>query len=271
MDADGDLYGNSALSTYNCLQPNGYVSEDNDCDDGNDAVNPDANDVCNGIDDDCDGVSDAGHLGWDMTCLADSCLEILTAHPDAVDGQYLINFPAGVEFAECDMGSFGGGWTQVFADDMSPPDSGWTLQTTSECGQWGEILGGYGVISGGFFENEISTQGIDHTELWVEMDYITLDSWDESTHPTWGPDMAYVLFDNNYIWHTDIDNHLSIYGQVCGWWRPNYPQGSYDSRHYVSTIENGTFSSFLLTAGSTLSQGAYDESFGLDDVYVWVR
>ena len=87
-----------------------------------------------------------------MTCLAESCLEILNAHPTASDGQYLINFPAGVELAQCDMGSFGGGWTQVFADDMSPPDSGWSMQTTSVCGHWGEILGGYKVIHLNMFE-----------------------------------------------------------------------------------------------------------------------
>ena len=75
-DSDGDLFGNSALSTYNCLQPNGYVVDSQDCDDGDVAVNPDATEVCNGIDDDCDGDSDVGHLGLDMTCLADSCLEI---------------------------------------------------------------------------------------------------------------------------------------------------------------------------------------------------
>ena len=110
---------------------------------------------------------------------------------------------------------------------MDPPDSGWTLQTTSVCGIWGQILGGYNVISGGSFDNTISTRGIPHSQVWVEMDYITLDSWDETTSQ-WGPDIAYVQFDGSYIWYTDIDNHLSIYGQVCGWYRPNYPQGSYD-------------------------------------------
>ncbi|MAA78777.1 MAG: hypothetical protein CL916_05915 [Deltaproteobacteria bacterium] len=269
-DSDLDGFGNHALSTYNCQQPSGYVLNDDDCEDGDALINPNSTEICNGLDDDCDNDADAGFLGKDLICLADSCLDILNAHPGAADGKYMINFPSGIEQAQCDMGSFGGGWTQVFMDDMSPPDSGWTLQTTSVCGVWGEILGGYNVISGGSFDNTISTKGIPHSQVWVEMDYITLDSWDETTSQ-WGPDMAYVQFDGNYIWYTDIDNHLSIYGQVCGWWRPNYPQGSYDSRHYVSTIENGSVTDFTITAGSTLSQGPADESFGLDDVYVWVR
>ncbi|MEC7985360.1 MAG: putative metal-binding motif-containing protein, partial [Myxococcota bacterium] len=253
-DADSDGYGDPDNTTYNCLQPTGYLSQEGDCNDADSAIHPGSIETCNGLDDDCDGSSDAGALGGDAICVADSCLDILTENPTSPDGLYFVSFDTGIEEAECDMGSFGGGWTRVFADDMSPPDTGWTMQTTSICGIWGEILGGYGVISGGSFENDISTRSIPHSELWVEMDYITLDSWDD-TNSRWGPDMAFVQFNNAYIWHTDIDNHLSIYGQVCGWWRPNYPQGSYDSRHYVSTIESGSFPTFNLTVGSTLSQG----------------
>lgn len=270
LDSDGDGYGDPDEVEYNCLQPPGYIAQGGDCDDTSDTINPNGTEVCNGLDDDCDGYSDAGSLGSDDLCAADSCLDILTEDPTSPDGMYYILFDTGIEQAQCDMGSFGGGWTQVFADDMSPPDVGWTLQTTTTCGIWGEILGGYGVISGGAFDNTIDTRDVPHTEVWTEMDYITLDSWDD-TNSSWGPDIAYVQFEGNYIWYTDIDNHLSIYGQVCGWWRPSYPQGSYDSRHYVSTIEQGPLASFTLTVGSTLSQGPLDESFGLDDVYVWVR
>ena len=267
LDNDGDGYGNPYINTYNCLQPVGYVGQGQDCDDLDVLIHPNATEICNGLDDNCDGSADSGFLGRDAVCIADSCLDILNAHPTAVDDQYLIS---GLGWTECDMGSFGGGWTQVFEDDMSPPDPGWTMQTTTVCGIWGEILGGYGVISGGSFNNNISTHSVPHSEVWLEMDYITLDSWDDDQGP-YGPDHAFVRVNNNTIWDTDINNHLSIYGQVCGWWRPNYPQGSYDSRHYVSTITSGTFSSVLLTVGSTLSQGPLDESFGLDDVYVWVR
>jgi hypothetical protein len=97
--------------------------------------------------------------------------------------------------------------------------------------------------------------------------------------PVHGPDMAYVGFNGNsvsdYFWHTDIDNHLSIYGAVCGWTHSHLDDNgnnyTHDSRHYVSTIESGYFDEISLYVGSTLSQHAYDESFGLDDVYVWVR
>ena len=266
LDSDGDGFGTSGVVAYNCLQPSGYVADTSDCDDGDATIHPNAAEVCNGIDDDCDGDADAGHLGLDDVCPADSCLEILQSHPNAVDGEYTISGT----LMECDMGSFGGGWTQVFVDDMNPPDSGWSLQTTTICGIWGQILGGYGVISGGSINNTISTLGVPHSEVWVEFDYIALDSWDFSSTGM-GPDFGYANFNSTSILQVDFNNHVSIYGQVCGWWRPNYPVGSYDSRLYVSSIQQGFYDDFLLTIGSTLNQGPYDESFGFDDVYVWVR
>ena len=260
-DADGDGFGNSGLVAYNCLQPTGYVPNTTDCDDGNSSVNPNGIEVCNGLDDDCDGDFDAGVLGMDEMCAADSCLDILQAHPTLGDDEYYIDFSGSVELAECDMGSFGGGWTQVFIDDMSPPDGGWSLQTTTTCGIWGQILGGYGVIAGGSFENNVSTRGVPHSEVWVEMEYISLDSWDG--------ELAYVNLNGQRVWGIGNNNHTSIFGEVCGWNRGYY--GSYDSRYYVSSILSGAQSTVNLRVGSQLNQSPYDESFGLDDVYVWVR
>ena len=58
-DNDGDGFGNPQNSQQNCNQPSGYVANDNDCDDNNSNVNPDAQEVCNGIDDDCNGLTDS--------------------------------------------------------------------------------------------------------------------------------------------------------------------------------------------------------------------
>jgi len=59
-DADGDGYGNPAISQDACSAPNGYVLDNTDCDDTKPGVNPGAPEICNGLDDDCDGLEDEG-------------------------------------------------------------------------------------------------------------------------------------------------------------------------------------------------------------------
>ena len=58
VDLDGDGWGDPAATTDGCTVPEGYAADPGDCDDGNDAVNPDATEVCNSVDDDCDGDVD---------------------------------------------------------------------------------------------------------------------------------------------------------------------------------------------------------------------
>ena len=52
-DGDSDGFGTDA-TTDACEQPSGYADVDGDCDDSDPAVNPDAEEVCNSVDDDCD-------------------------------------------------------------------------------------------------------------------------------------------------------------------------------------------------------------------------
>ncbi len=57
-DADSDGYGDAASSSVACDAPSGAVADSTDCDDTNAAVNPGAAEVCDSIDNDCDGTAD---------------------------------------------------------------------------------------------------------------------------------------------------------------------------------------------------------------------
>ncbi|MBM4365891.1 MAG: putative metal-binding motif-containing protein [Deltaproteobacteria bacterium] len=71
-DADNDTYGDAASSTVSCSRPFGHVADDTDCDDGNGSVNPGATELCNGIDDDCDGNTDEDSAADATTWYADA-------------------------------------------------------------------------------------------------------------------------------------------------------------------------------------------------------
>ncbi|HHM21716.1 MAG TPA: T9SS type A sorting domain-containing protein [Bacteroidetes bacterium] len=62
FDADGDGFGNAAFSLDTCLATPvpGYADNAMDCDDTNPAINPDMAEMCDGIDNDCNGLVDDG-------------------------------------------------------------------------------------------------------------------------------------------------------------------------------------------------------------------
>jgi hypothetical protein len=60
QDADSDDYGNPLVDSLSCELPDGYILDNTDCDDTNPGVYPGAEEVLNGLDDDCDQVADEG-------------------------------------------------------------------------------------------------------------------------------------------------------------------------------------------------------------------
>ncbi|MEI6511108.1 MAG: putative metal-binding motif-containing protein [Candidatus Uhrbacteria bacterium] len=58
VDVDGDGYGDASTGFVSCDAPIGYVADATDCDDSEASVNPGEHEICNGIDDDCDGDVD---------------------------------------------------------------------------------------------------------------------------------------------------------------------------------------------------------------------
>lgn len=59
-DKDNDGYGDPNTGIFTSNPPVGYITVDGDCNDNNADVNPDAAELCNGYDDNCDTVVDEG-------------------------------------------------------------------------------------------------------------------------------------------------------------------------------------------------------------------
>jgi len=104
-DQDGDTYGDAGDSKCLCAAGSQYTaSNDQDCNDLNAAINPLATEVCDGLDNDCNGETDA--VGG--TALSRSCY----------------TGPAGTESnAPCTAGTqtcTGGAWSATCAGEVTP-------------------------------------------------------------------------------------------------------------------------------------------------------
>ena len=71
-DADSDGYGTTASATVSCTQPSGTVASDGDCDDGDASISPGATELCDSVDNDCDGSTDEDDAADAATWYADA-------------------------------------------------------------------------------------------------------------------------------------------------------------------------------------------------------
>ena len=67
LDADEDGYGDDFAVTQACAVLEGYSLTGGDCDDRNGQVSPGSVEICDGVDNDCNGAIDGDDAGLDTT------------------------------------------------------------------------------------------------------------------------------------------------------------------------------------------------------------
>ena len=94
-DMDGDGFGNPAYAAASCFPPSSYyVASGTDCDDYNPEIHPGASELCDGIDNDCNGLVD------------DNAVNAYILYPDA-DGDFYGDSGA-TPVTTCDLNSYYG-------------------------------------------------------------------------------------------------------------------------------------------------------------------
>lgn len=91
-DADDDGFGDATTTRTSCSKPNNYVDNDDDCDDSQDVVYPNAPGLCDGLDNDCNGdVDEIRPITDNPTSVA------LTGDIGEDDSPHIMAVPAGAD------------------------------------------------------------------------------------------------------------------------------------------------------------------------------
>jgi hypothetical protein len=133
-DADGDGYGIDTDTQSLCTGVDHYVQLNGDCDDSRIEVHPGATELCDALDNDCDGTVDVEVYGDGEICAAETCDDLCDVRER--DGRFWITGTTSDAFeVNCDCTRAGGGWTEITGELAEA--QGWTTFTrTGGTGGW---------------------------------------------------------------------------------------------------------------------------------------
>merc|ERR1711871_1743296 len=153
------------------------------------------------------------------------------------------------------------GLSQFFlaaSEDFNKGATGWTNGTTSVCGSSKAMLGGYGKFSGGEVSKTFRKLAA-HKELRLKLNYHFIDAWEGET--------AYAKVDHMYVWTDSYDHNTAKAGiNVCG-----APAAEAKFAVPIDVVIPHNATSVTVTFGSTLDQSPFEQSWGVDDIMIFLR
>ncbi|MBM75573.1 MAG: hypothetical protein CMK59_09230 [Proteobacteria bacterium] len=111
LDDDDDGYGDSDVVQNGCIPNEGYVAQGGDCNDGDGNISPEANEQCDGVDNDCDGLIDGDDDSVDLSSSA-------------------------LYYEDQDSDGFGGAFIE---EGCSPPDE-YAVSNGMDCDDYNEFI-----------------------------------------------------------------------------------------------------------------------------------
>ena len=214
---------------------------------------------------DCDDFNVLAGDGCSPTCLKEwtSCQALLTAQPGTASGEYYID-PDGAGAAPgvkvwCDMTNDGGGWTRVLWDDGSS-GNGWSNPEVT-ANDDGSIHGIWGLSPADVWRS-VDLLGLPHTQLRVAAVYYAIDSWDSEYGRFWVD--AVLRWEKIRPYHSGCQDWTAYANGPAPW-------GSIRCKAAFSVVVGHANPTAEVKFGTTINQEEADESWGFDNVEVYVR
>jgi hypothetical protein len=185
---------------------------------------------------------------------AQSCLILQQLLPQSAPGMYWVQPKGGVAAqVYCEYG-----WQRITLDNFEGGNAGkWQPPAITTCGGYGAILGGYGVGGAGA-TFKLALSGLPpHSTLRVQGTFFAIDTWDA--------EKGFLQINGTEAWSYTYSVVPNGQPQMCG--EQIYP----DPAAGIGAQVPHTAADALLMFGSTLNEGPTNESFGMDNIGVFIQ
>jgi cytoskeletal protein CcmA (bactofilin family) len=157
-------------------------------------------------------------------------------------------------------------WILVHSENFQSTTAGWSNNTTSDCGGK-KILGGFNITSTTPLTKTFDLTQYAHTHVMVKFNYYSLDSWDND-YGILKTD-GLTTWSSKKIFYTDEDRTI-IPNCGSGGNSTNTTLGKDLVLTGESSIDHSS-NSLNLSFESTLNEAPTNESYGIDNLEIWIK